>query len=165
MRALTVSQPWAYAILHGKDVENRDWRSFPAAHLGTVIALHAGRPRTRGDYDSDRAEIQRMSGGRILVPTLEELPVKAVVGTFRVRAARQHVDSPWRAQGTLLGLLLDDVRAFAEPVEVNGQLGLWEVPADVYNEMRAQAQAGRLRRVWSRDAAGAVVRVDAGVDL
>jgi len=25
MRALSIRQPWAWAILHGKDVENRTW--------------------------------------------------------------------------------------------------------------------------------------------
>ena len=28
MKALSIRQPWAWAILHaGKDIENRDWRT------------------------------------------------------------------------------------------------------------------------------------------
>jgi hypothetical protein len=40
MRALTVRQPWAWAIIHGgKDVENRSWTNRYATGL---IAIHAG---------------------------------------------------------------------------------------------------------------------------
>jgi hypothetical protein len=149
VRALSVQQPWAYAILHGKDVENRDWKGFPAVHLHTVIALHASQPDSKRQFESDRADIHRISGGRIVVPPLPELPVKAVVGVFRVREGVRHSDSPW-FNGSLLALVLDDVRAFREAISWNGSLGLWEVPGAVYNAMREQAGAGGLIRQWKR---------------
>uniref|UniRef100_UPI003F49AB5A hypothetical protein n=1 Tax=Streptomyces sp. CA-141956 TaxID=3240051 RepID=UPI003F49AB5A len=43
MRALTVRQPYADAIIWGaKRCENRS-RPLPAAHLGTTILIHAGK--------------------------------------------------------------------------------------------------------------------------
>lgn len=45
MRALSVIQPWAYALLWlGKDAENRDWRSPPSADLvGRRFVIHASK--------------------------------------------------------------------------------------------------------------------------
>ena len=41
-RALSIRQPWAYAIIHlGKDVENREWRT---AHRGRLY-IHAGKTK------------------------------------------------------------------------------------------------------------------------
>ena len=43
MKALTVIQPWAWAIAHaGKRVENRTWGP-PRDVIGQRIAIHAGR--------------------------------------------------------------------------------------------------------------------------
>lgn len=40
MKALSIRQPWAWAILHaGKDIENRDW---PTSFRGPVL-IHAGQ--------------------------------------------------------------------------------------------------------------------------
>ena len=42
MKALTIRQPWAGAIVHQtKRVENRTWK-LPAAHHGARILIHAG---------------------------------------------------------------------------------------------------------------------------
>jgi len=42
MKALTLKQPWAWAVAHaGKDVENRTWKP-PASVIGQRIAIHAG---------------------------------------------------------------------------------------------------------------------------
>jgi hypothetical protein len=41
MRALTVRQPWAWAIFcAGKDIENRSWKN---RHTMGTIAIHQGR--------------------------------------------------------------------------------------------------------------------------
>ena len=43
MKALTVKQPWAWAIIHGgKDVENRSWMP-NLGPRGMRIAIHAGK--------------------------------------------------------------------------------------------------------------------------
>ena len=51
MRAITVRQPWAYAIVHlGKDVENRS-RDFTGGYRGT-IAVHASKTVDEGGFDA-----------------------------------------------------------------------------------------------------------------
>jgi hypothetical protein len=51
MRAITVRQPWAWAIVHGgKDVENRT-RNIAGAYRGPV-AIHAGKTLDEGAVDS-----------------------------------------------------------------------------------------------------------------
>jgi hypothetical protein len=43
MYALTILQPWAWAIATGlKSVENRTWRP-PDAAIGQLVAIHAGK--------------------------------------------------------------------------------------------------------------------------
>lgn len=49
MKALSIRQPWAWAILHaGKDIENRNW---PTTFRG-VFAIHAAKGMTEDEYDS-----------------------------------------------------------------------------------------------------------------
>jgi len=49
MKALTIRQPWAWAIFHaGKDIENRDWPT----RLRGRIAIHAAKGMTRDEYES-----------------------------------------------------------------------------------------------------------------
>lgn len=41
--AISIRQPWAWAILHaGKDVENRTW-PLPKKYLNTPVLIHAGK--------------------------------------------------------------------------------------------------------------------------
>ena len=56
MKALSVKQPWAWAIFHGKDVENRDWptnvrgpvrRSETFLNIGIALGDEETRSRVR----------------------------------------------------------------------------------------------------------------------
>jgi hypothetical protein len=44
---LSVRQPWAWAILNGKDIENRDWST---TRRGRFL-LHASKTCTRDEYE------------------------------------------------------------------------------------------------------------------
>lgn len=58
MKALSIRQPWAFAILHlGKDIENRP----RALHFTGPLAIHAGRAEDPGGYPALRA-IAREAG-------------------------------------------------------------------------------------------------------
>lgn len=53
MKALSIRQPWAWAILNAdKDIENRDWRT----NFRGRIAVHAAKTMTRDDYDATEPE-------------------------------------------------------------------------------------------------------------
>lgn len=54
--ALSVRQPWAWALIHaGKNIENRIWRRpNPAMTQRGVVAIHASSGMTRAEYEDVR---------------------------------------------------------------------------------------------------------------
>lgn len=128
MRALSIRQPWAWAILHaGKDVENRAWKN-AWAPSGELL-LHAAKGCTAEEFREAADAIEWISGRR--PPPLGQMARGGIVGAFRVsRAVRQeHPTSRWAVPG-LVHLHLVEVRALPF-VELPGQLGFFEVPPSV----------------------------------
>jgi hypothetical protein len=77
MRALTVRQPWAYAIIHlGKDVENRS-RNIAGSYRGP-IAIHAGKRLDTAALD----EAARLAGHSVssLIGLMADAPLGAIIG-------------------------------------------------------------------------------------
>ncbi|MCA9540368.1 MAG: hypothetical protein KC620_15825 [Myxococcales bacterium] len=65
--ALTVRQPWAWAITHaGRRIENRDWRP-PSELAWQPLAIHAGRAWTRNEK-LDAAALSSALHGHMEVP-------------------------------------------------------------------------------------------------
>lgn len=164
MKALTVQQPWAWAIFHGKPVENRTqlWK-----HRGP-LAIHAGArwsdrgahsplvaracirqwPTPPADVDAVAAGIARQG----LAPTLYSDTLArtgAIIGMVDLvdchPAEPGCCDSPWaetqyvehggRTRRQITHLVLADPVEFAHPVPCRGALGLWTVPDDVEHEV------------------------------
>jgi hypothetical protein len=132
MRALTLWQPWAWAILHaGKRIENRSWCP-PSGMIDEVIALHAGKRYARDAWNWPLISPP---------PKKSECTLGAVVGVARVVAV---VDvhgvplgqDPWWAGP--LGWILDDVHPLVEPVPCRGFQGLWSLPPVVEDAVRAR---------------------------
>lgn len=113
--ALSVRQPWAWAIIAGgKDVENRSWNS---RHRGPLL-IHAART-----LDHNGFEELRLRG---LEPP-EELVCGAIIGQVRlVDVVRDH-GSGWAEPGAFHFVLADPV-AFAQPRPYRGMPGLFRVP-------------------------------------
>lgn len=137
MRALSIRQPWAWAILHaGKRVENRDWS---ACHYRGPVLLHASKGCTRAEYQDAKDHIGWVR--RILdldpveVPPLAELDRGGLVGIARIVDARRNKDHAlleappsFEVEG-LLGLVLEDVRPLPF-VPFKGALGFFNVELD-----------------------------------
>jgi hypothetical protein len=144
MRAITVRQPWAWAIVHGgKDVENRT-RNIAGAYRGPV-AIHAGQ-----QYDPDAWEHPALikawmdTGG-------DDFDYGLVVGVVDLVDVHHDLDnrcweitldetgqcSPW-AMPDHHHLVLANPRTLATPIPWRGQLGLWKVPADLEARIREQ---------------------------
>ena len=117
--ALSVRQPWAWAILHaGKDVENRSAHSVRAGGMAPgPIAIHAAAGMRRAEYDW---AVWRMARDGVAVPRPEDLPRRAVLGRVRVTAIVEASDSPWF--GGPLGLVLAAPEA-VEPIPAAGARG------------------------------------------
>lgn len=88
MLALTVRQPWAWAIIHaGKDIENRTWAT---DHRGPLL-IHAGKR-----IDPQGFAFIRALG--IVVP--DDLPLGGIIGQVDLLACTPDpVGSPWAAEG------------------------------------------------------------------
>jgi hypothetical protein len=169
MKALTVQQPWAWAIVHGgKDVENRT----QAWSYRGPLAIHAGKQVSRDGVDDPRLRPEwavamgyvHVSGGRAEISYPEwdatqapnrlaaVLPLGAIIGV--VDLVDVHVEqahccpvSAWadRALGPskpVVHLVLERLRPLAEPVPCRGALGLWTVPSGVDDQVELQLEAG-----------------------
>ncbi len=131
--ALSVQQPWAYAILHmGKDVENRTWR--PRRDVaGTRIWIHASKKRQPLDPE-DLLDI-RFLPEDIVHPPVSRLAVGAIVGSVIVDHFVESFDSEW-FNGPI-GWVLRDPEPLDAPITCRGNLGLWTVPPDVLERLAA----------------------------
>jgi hypothetical protein len=119
MKALTVRQPWAWAILHaGKDIENRTWRT---KHRGT-LAIHASLSRAGHWTLPDR----------VIPPT--NLERGAILGIVVVVDVVDRSTSDWFLGP--FGWALADPYPLSQAVPCRGGLGLWTVPTDIEDLIR-----------------------------
>lgn len=89
MRALSIRQPFAWAIVHcGKDVENRTWETL---FRGPVL-IHAGK--TWHSFRPSDLEAEMRSGGmNLTVP--RELPRGGIIGMAEIVGCVRRSESPW----------------------------------------------------------------------
>lgn len=127
IRALTVRQPWAWAIVHGgKDVENRtrniagSYRGPVAIHSGLADALLSSDELDRFWLHADGwpYAIDRQYGVVIGVVDLVD------VHTHPYADHAEAVCWPWGMAGHR-HLVFENPRALAKPIPAKGRLGLW----------------------------------------
>lgn len=126
VRALTIRQPWAWALLNGKSVENRSW-PIPAGLTGTTVLLHAGK-------DIDRAALRDPRVAALPgLPARTDLPTGVITAVGRLAGchfAKDGCCAPW-GEPEVYHWELAGLQALPEPVAAVGKLGLWRPPADV----------------------------------
>lgn len=136
MKALTIQQPWADAIVHvehpvwgRKRIENRSW-PVPPALLGTRILIHAGKTADRTALDA----------GILPGPDVRG----AIIGTaviagchFEGVACHLYGCGPW-AFPDVYHWQLADVVALPEPVPCKGLQKFWNPPTDVLAAVQQQ---------------------------
>jgi len=118
-KALSVRQPWAWAILFaGKDIENRSWQAVNhGLNVRGEIALHAAKGMTRYEYES-AAEFMASIG--VECPPAIDLWRGAVIGSVEVVDVVNDHTSPWFFGPR--GLVLRNPKSGA-PTPVSGALG------------------------------------------
>lgn len=143
LRALTLIQPWAWAVAHaGKAIENRTWPP-PKWLVGQRLAIHAGMK-----WDEDAVAFIEDVSGR--APPAERTH-GAIVAIAKVAGvledcdvdrggARRSANLEWFAGPC--GWLLEDVVAI-EPLPCKGAQGLWPVPDELLPVLRARYAAAR----------------------
>lgn len=92
--ALSVRQPWAWAIIHaGKNIENRSWQAVNhGLRQRGRIAIHAAKGLTRDEYES-AAEFMAEIG--VTCPPAADLLRGGLIGSVEVIDVVSESDSPW----------------------------------------------------------------------
>lgn len=127
MKALSIQQPWIWAILHaGKRAENRTWRP-PTEILNTTIALHA-------------SQLTDMSGVRKFERILIEMKQMELLNYYRV--------SP-KAHGAIVGTAT--ITGWAQTVKVQVLPEKTEIESIQYFTMSNDTNYGEqlLSTPWS----------------
>jgi hypothetical protein len=117
MNCLTVRQPWAWAIFHGKDIENRDW---PTRVRGRV-AIHAAKGMTEQEYV---AAYQYCEARGLILPMPTLLMRGRVLGTVEIVDCVSASTSPWFMGD--FGFVLRDAQLFQGSIAAKGALGFWQ---------------------------------------
>jgi hypothetical protein len=136
VKAVTVKQPWAWAISTGKKtVENR---SRNTTHRGRV-AIHAGLSWSQRGAGDERIIELAATYGRI--PALAILggyvPFGAIIATAEIVDAHPEAGCcrPWGESAydgkPVWHWVLESISALDVPVPCRGMLGLWAVPDDI----------------------------------
>lgn len=119
--ALSVRQPWAFAIIHGgKDIENRSWRRpNPGLAFRGRVCIHASSGMTRDEYE-EAESFMRMYA--VACPPAHELMRGGVIGMVDVIDVVRDSASHWFFGP--VGLLLRKPVP-VEPIPCKGQLGFF----------------------------------------
>ena len=133
MKALTVNQPWAWAILQGgKRTENRTW---PTSYRGPLL-IHAGKS-TRWLDAEDPALWPARYG--VELPPVGQMPLGFILGLVDLVDCRAVAELPAGlkdhpfVEGPYC-LILTNPRPFPEPVPYKGQLSIFEIPDSVVTQ-------------------------------
>lgn len=115
MRALSLKQPWAWAVVKGiKDIENRKWST---KFRGEVL-IHAST-----NYDPLGDIILKEEG--IEAPVKPLLNYGAIIGKVTIVDCVRIHPSKWFFGPR--GLVLKDAIEFERPIPCKGRLGFFEV--------------------------------------
>jgi hypothetical protein len=150
MRALTIKQPYAWAIAVGaKSVENRTWHT---AYRGP-LAIHAGKTVDRAGLDNPRILDAIAEQGFTIDEAASRqgavVAVAEVVGCHHAGACVGNATSDelgrrghlWCTPFSVpdqYHIELASVRRLPEPVPCKGMLGLWRLPEDVEKAVREE---------------------------
>ena len=90
MRALSIRQPWANAIVyHGKDVENRTW----ATNYRGPVLIHAGKTWGREEKEA-LAFLEKIIFGKRL-GDMQCPRLGGIIGQADIVDCVTNMDSPW----------------------------------------------------------------------
>ena len=119
MKAITVKQPWAWAIAHGgKPVENRG-NNLRCVKPGEVFAIHAGK-----GWDSGAGQqIANITDEEFAYT--DEKKATGIIALARFGGNVVEHDSPYFTGP--IGWVLDERNPLTKPLPINGKQGPWEL--------------------------------------
>lgn len=134
MKALSLTQPMAWAIFHGKDVENRTWKT----NFRGRIYIHASKKFDKEHWhwlvrNTGLVSSVGCSGEINYIPYPKEFIHGVIIGEVDITGCRyRHGDmnanlfSPWAIIGQY-GFALANPVEYAEPIPCKGKLGFFKV--------------------------------------
>lgn len=140
MKALTVRQPWAWAIVYaGKDIENRNWNT----RYRGEIAIHAAKGLMREEYTESVDLLRRHYKCRKEIPSYEAMIRGAIIGVAELVDCVTTSKSSW-FEGAY-GFVLKNVLPIT-PIICSGALGFWNVPNGILRKLKKLEAQERCRR-------------------
>jgi len=119
MKTLTIKNPWSYLIFHGKDVENRTWRT---NYRGDIL-IHSAK---KWSYDYQYLLDHIPYASEYVNNNHKELLCGAIIGKVTIIDCINDSNSVW-AQKDYWHWILKNPILFDKPIpNIRGQLGLWE---------------------------------------
>lgn len=146
MKALSLSQPWCWSVVHPavcKHVENRSWMP-PIDMIGQTIAIHAAK-----SWDDKRVYQLTLNKHTQLYTPIgylialgfeppsrkESYAASAIVAIATIDRVVTKADTLEPDQRRWFfgpfGWVLTDMRRLEQPVPCGGKQGLWTVPAEL----------------------------------
>lgn len=161
MRCLTIQQPWAWAVFHGKCIENRtqlwSYRGPLAIHAGQRFSDRGGADeRVIGAFTVDQRRntvrrersapcrggirLQRSDFGDnygVILGVVDLVDVHPDAGNCcRPWGESAYVEHGGRNRRDVAHLVFEDPRELADPIPCQGALGLWTPPSDIVEKLR-----------------------------
>lgn len=126
MKALSLRSPWWWAVLTGKDIENRDWRT----NVRGRILVHASKWYNAKEIEADLETIWKIGriemGGLDGAPQILDRLAGHVVGSVEIIGCVSESNSPWFFGK--YGFVLRNPISFTNPFPFKGALGFFDVP-------------------------------------
>lgn len=140
MRAISVWNPWAWALVAGyKTVENRDWH-LPAAFKGRRVLIHCGKHNPTVE---ELATIDEWAEEHeIVVPAWARRPVGGIVGSLVFEgdlAVHEVLHGPeWAFGERCWAVRPGSAVMFQAAIPCPGALGFFRVPDDIARRFEVQ---------------------------
>ena len=124
MRAISICQPWAWAIFHGKDIENRSWKT----HYTGPLLIHSSNKFDHAGYKwiLDHRHLININ---VSIPVPDEYPMGAIIGKVNMVGCVTSHNSPWYFDD--YGHVYSNPVEFKKYIPFRGALHLFEVPDEL----------------------------------
>lgn len=119
MKCISMKQPWAWAIFHGKDIENRTWKT----DFRGELLIHASRNVDPEGFRWLRNNFPELQADR------QNLQYGAIIGQVKMIDCVTHSASLWFFGP--YGFVLTSPVLFKNPLPYKGSLKLFDVPDEL----------------------------------
>lgn len=148
MKAITLKQPWATAMMTlGKDVENRCWK-MPASIMGQRVAIHAGLGWDRHGGELLAVVQNNVSRGCLLGSVVFKgfvNPRERVHAGLVAEEVEAVLRSRWAEPDSEFWWYVAEPRSLSIPIPCRGALGFWKLSDELLEKMSDDHRSEQIR--------------------